>query len=41
MECNEKVYQVIIASDANGRMYDHFDFLARVSVNAGISVYEC
>ena len=34
MECNEKVYQVIIASDANGRMYDHFEFLARVSVNA-------
>lgn len=34
MECNEKVYQVIIASDANGRMYNHFEFLARVSVNA-------
>lgn len=34
MECNEKAYQVIIASDANGRMYDHFEFLARVSVNA-------
>lgn len=34
MECNEKVYQIIIASDANGRMYDHFEFLARVSVNA-------
>lgn len=34
MECNEKVYQVIIASDANDRMYDHFEFLARVSVNA-------
>ena len=34
MERNEKVYQVIIASDANGRMYDHFEFLARVSVNA-------
>ena len=34
MECNENVYQVIIASDANGRMYDHFEFLARVSVNA-------
>lgn len=34
MECNDKVYQVIIASDANGRMYDHFEFLARVSVNA-------
>lgn len=34
MERNEKVYQVIIASDANDRMYDHFEFLARVSVNA-------
>ncbi|ACV61767.1 hypothetical protein Dtox_0866 [Desulfofarcimen acetoxidans DSM 771] len=34
MERNEKVYQVIIASDANERMYDHFEFLARVSVNA-------
>lgn len=34
MESNEKVYQVIIASGANDRMYDHFEFLARVSVNA-------
>lgn len=34
MEHNEKVYQVIIASGANDRMYDHFEFLARVSVNA-------
>ena len=34
MERNEKVYQVIIASDANDRMYDHFEFLARVNVNA-------
>ncbi len=34
MEQNERVYQVIIASDANDRMYDHFKFLARVSVNA-------
>jgi hypothetical protein len=34
MECNERVCQVIIASDANGRMYDHFEFLARVSVDA-------
>jgi plasmid stabilization system protein ParE len=34
MERNEKVYQVIIVSDANDRMYDHFEFLARVSVNA-------
>ncbi|RCX15452.1 ParE-like toxin of type II ParDE toxin-antitoxin system [Anaerobacterium chartisolvens] len=34
MESSEKVYQVIIASDANDRMYEHFEFLARVSVNA-------
>lgn len=34
MERNNKVYQVIIASEANNRMYDHFEFLARVSVNA-------
>jgi plasmid stabilization system protein ParE len=34
MERNEKVYRVIIASDANGRMYEHFEFLARVNVNA-------
>ncbi|MDD3270695.1 MAG: type II toxin-antitoxin system RelE/ParE family toxin [Syntrophomonadaceae bacterium] len=34
MECNEKVYQVVIAPDANSRMYDHFEFLARVSVDA-------
>jgi tRNA-(guanine-N1)-methyltransferase len=34
MERDEKGYQVIIASDANGRMYDHFEFLAHVSINA-------
>jgi hypothetical protein len=34
MKYNEKVYQVIVASDANDRMYDLFEFLARVSVNA-------
>ncbi len=34
MESNEKAYQVIIASDASDRMYEHFEFLARVSVNA-------
>jgi hypothetical protein len=34
MKYNEKVYQVIVASDANDRMYDHFEFLARDSVNA-------
>lgn len=34
MEHNEKVYQVIIASDVNDRMYDHFEFLASVNVSA-------
>jgi len=34
MESNGKEYQVIIASDANDRMYDHFEFLARASVTA-------
>lgn len=34
MEHNEKVYQVIIAPEANGRMYEHFEFLARVSADA-------
>ncbi len=31
---DEKAYQITIASDAHDRMYDHFEFLARVSVNA-------
>ena len=34
MECDKRAYTVIISSDVNGRMYDHFEFLARVSVNA-------
>ena len=34
MERNNKAYQVIIASEANDRMYDHFEFLARVSIKA-------
>jgi len=34
MEPNVKVYLVIIAYDANDRMYEHFEFLARISVNA-------
>jgi len=40
MESDEKVYQVIIASAANDRMYDHFEFLARVSVNAAIRLLD-
>jgi len=34
MEHHEKVYQVIIESAVNDRLFDHFEFLARVSVNA-------
>ena len=30
----EKVYQIIIDPAANDRMYEHFEFLARVSVTA-------
>jgi len=31
---NDKVYHVIIDPAANDRMYDHFEFLARMSVPA-------
>lgn len=34
MARNENVYEVMIAPDANDRMYEHFEFLARVSVRA-------
>jgi len=34
MEHEEEVYQVIVAPAANDRMYEHFEFLARVSVEA-------
>ncbi|CAA7601885.1 ParE toxin of type II toxin-antitoxin system, parDE [Acididesulfobacillus acetoxydans] len=34
MERNERVYPVVIAPDAKDRMYDHFEFLARLSINA-------
>lgn len=34
MELNERAYQVIITPDMNNRMYDHFEFLARVNVDA-------
>lgn len=40
MECNEKACKVIIVSDVNDRMYNHFEFLARVNVNAAnITIY--
>ncbi len=34
MGCDKKVYQLIISADANSRMFDHFEFLALVNVNA-------
>ena len=37
---DEKAYQITIASDAHDRMYDHFEFLARVSVNAAHRLLE-
>lgn len=40
MERNETGYQVIVSSNANGRMYDHFEFLARVSVDAANRLLE-
>lgn len=34
MDANEKLYQIIIAPEANDRMYDHFNFLAQVNLDA-------
>ncbi|MDR1135120.1 MAG: type II toxin-antitoxin system RelE/ParE family toxin [Clostridiales Family XIII bacterium] len=34
MEYEEDIYTVIVASAANDRMYDHFEFLAHVSETA-------
>ena len=34
MQNEEKIYDVIIDSAANDRMFEHFEFLARVSVSA-------
>jgi hypothetical protein len=34
MENDDKGYQILIASDANDRMFNHFEFLARVSAHA-------
>ena len=34
MEYNRKDYQVIVSSEANDRLYEHFEFLARVNVHA-------
>ncbi|GHV83021.1 plasmid stabilization protein [Spirochaetia bacterium] len=35
-----KTWKVIIAPEANDRMYDHFEFLARVSGTAAIRLLE-
>ena len=40
MEHEEKVYQVIVDPAANDRMYEHFEFLARVSVSAANRLLE-
>ena len=40
MEYNRKEYQVIVSSEANDRLYDHFEFLARVNVNAANSLLD-
>jgi len=34
MENKEKIYKLFVAPAANDRMYDHFEFLARVSETA-------
>jgi mRNA-degrading endonuclease RelE of RelBE toxin-antitoxin system len=34
MEHEDKTYEVIVDPAANDRMFDHFEFLARVSVSA-------
>ena len=34
MENENKIYDVIVDPAANDRMYEHFEFLARVSVDA-------
>jgi len=33
MEYNRKDYHVIVSSEANDRLYEHFEFLARVNVH--------
>ena len=40
MEYNRREYQVIVSSEANDKLYDHFEFLARVSVNAAHRLLE-
>ena len=34
MECENAVYEIIVDPVANDRMFDHFEFLARVNVSA-------
>ena len=40
MEIDEIVYKVIVDPAANDRMYDHFEFLARVSESAAERLLE-
>jgi mRNA-degrading endonuclease RelE of RelBE toxin-antitoxin system len=37
---NETIYRVVVAPTANDRMYDHFEFLARVSAVAAEKLLE-
>jgi len=37
----DKVYTVIVDPAANDRMYDHFEFLARVSESAAERLLDC
>jgi len=40
MKHEKKVYQIIIDPAANDRMYEHFEFLARVSADAANRLLE-
>jgi len=40
MKHEEKAYQVAVAPAANDRMYEHFEFLARVSADAANRLLE-
>ena len=40
MKHEEKVFQIAVAPTANDRMYEHFEFLARVSADAANRLLE-
>jgi len=37
----ETEYNIIVDTAANDRMYDHFEFLARVNINAADNLLDC